>query len=142
MMARFDQAVPVLQVNDVSVSMGWYSRILGFEGWTFPKTPPYSFALLSRDGVELMLQKEPGRARIPATLNSGWAMYLRLQGGDLLELAAQIQKNTKLLREPTRMPYREVEFSVEDPDGHVIVLGEQLADDVYVPSATELKPNE
>ena len=55
----------------------------------------------------------------PATVNSGWGMYLRLQGGDLLELAAQIQKNTKLLREPTRMPYREAEFSVEDPDGHV-----------------------
>ena len=54
-----------------------------------------------------------------------------------MELAAQIQKETKLLREPTRMPYREVEFSVEDPDGHVIVLGEQLADDVNVPSATE-----
>ena len=54
-----------------------------------------------------------------------------------MELAAQIQKETKLLREPTRMPYREVEFSVEDPDGHVIVLGEQLADYVNLPSATE-----
>ena len=135
-MARFDQAIPVLQVSDVSLSMRWYADVLGLEGWTFPKTPPYEFALLSRDGIELMFQREAGRPRTEA-LKSGWAVYIRLQGGDLLELAAQIKKKTKLLQEPTRMPYREVEFSVEDPDGHVIVLGEQLPDDVIVPSATE-----
>jgi catechol 2,3-dioxygenase-like lactoylglutathione lyase family enzyme len=136
-MARFDQAVAVLQVDDVSVSIDWYSKVLGFEGWTFPKAPPYSFALLSRDGVELMFQRGTGPTRPVTALDSGWAVYIRLRGGDLLELAAEIRKKTKLLREPTRMPYREVEFMVEDPDGHVIVLGEQLPDDVEVPSAIE-----
>lgn len=136
-MATFDLAVPVLQVNDVSASMAWYSTILGFRGWTFPKTVPYSFALLSREGVELMFQRDPGRKRIAATPNSGWAVYIRLRGGDLLELATQIMTKTKLLREPTRMPYGEVEFAVEDPDGHVIVFGEQLPDEVNVPLAIE-----
>jgi len=137
LMARFDQAVPVLQVNDVSVSMDWYSKILGFEGWAFPKTRPYSFALLNRDGVELMFQKGAGRERTAGALTSGWAVYIRLKGGDLLEVAAQIKKDTRLVQEPTRMPYRDVEFSVEDQDGHVIVSSEQLPDDVDVPSATE-----
>ena len=136
-MAKFDLAVPVLQVNDVSVSMDWYSAILGFTGWTFPKTAPYSFALLSRDGVELMLQRDLGRTVIAAAPDSGWAVYIRVQGGDLLELATQIKTKTRLLREPTRMPYREVEFAIEDPDGHVIVVGEQLPDDVDVPLAIE-----
>jgi catechol 2,3-dioxygenase-like lactoylglutathione lyase family enzyme len=135
-MARFIQAAPVLQVADVSLSMRWYSDILGLEGWTFPKTPPFDFALLSRDGVELMFQKGPARKRTER-LNGGWAVYIHLQGGDLLELAAQIRKKITLLTEPTRMPYRDVEFSVEDPDGHVIVLSEQLPDDVSVPLATE-----
>jgi len=136
-MARFDQAVPVLQVNDVSVSMDWYSKILGFDGWTFPKTPPYSFALLSRDGIELIFQRQAGRERTAVTVNSGWAVYIRVTGGHLLELAVQIKTHTTLLSEPTRMPYRDVEFTVADPDGHVIVLSEQLPDDADVPSATE-----
>ena len=136
-MTRFDQAIPVLQVKDVSVSMDWYSNILGFEGWTFPKTLPYSFALLNRDGVELMFQKAVERERTAGASSKAWAVYVRVTGGDLLGLAAQIKKHTTLLSEPTRMPYREVEFSVEDPDGHVIVLGEQLPDDADVPSATE-----
>jgi catechol 2,3-dioxygenase-like lactoylglutathione lyase family enzyme len=136
-MARFDQVVPVLQVRDVSVSIDWYSKILGFEGWTFPKVPPFSFALLSRDGVELMFQRGIRPERTSLALDSGWAVYIRLRGGDLLGLAAHVKEKTTLLRKPTRMPYREVEFMVQDPDGHIIVLGEQLPDDVDVPSAIE-----
>lgn len=44
---------------------------------------------------------------------------------------------TKLSREPVRMPYCDVEFAVTDPDGHEIVLSEQLPDSVSVPSADE-----
>ena len=135
-MARLEQAAPVLQVQDVALSMRWYSDVLGLEGWTFPKTPPYDFALLSRDGVELMFQKRAAREQ-PERVNVGWAVYIHLKGGDLLEVASQIKAKTKLLTDPTRMPYRDVEFSVEDPDGHVIVLSEQLPDDVNVPLAIE-----
>ncbi len=97
-MARFDQVAPVLQGHDVSLSMRWYSDVLGLEGWAFPKSPPYEFALLSRDGIELMFQRRAGRERTEA-LNSGWAVYIHLKSGDLLELAAQIKKKTKLLTE-------------------------------------------
>ena len=115
-MARFDQAGSWhVQVHDVSLSMRWYSDVLGLEGWAFPKSPPYEFALLSRDGIELMFQRRAGRERTEA-LNSGWAVYIHLKSGDLLELAAQIKKKTKLLTEPTRMPYRDVEFSVDARD--------------------------
>ena len=99
-------------------------RPAGGEGWTFPKAPPFSFALLRRDGVELMFQKGIRPERTSLALDSGWAVYIRLQGGDLLGLAAHVKEKTTLLREPTRMPYREVEFMVQDPDRH-IVLGEQ-----------------
>lgn len=131
-MGHVDSAVPVLQVKDVSVSMDWYAKILGFTGWTFPKTRPHAFALLSRDGVDLMFQQGMPRER-----TRGWAVYLRVTGGDLLTTAAQIKQHIPLLTEPTRMPYRDVEFSVEDPDGYVIVLSEQLPDNADVPSAIE-----
>ena len=103
-MWHVDSAVPVLEVKDVSVSMDWYAKILGFTGWTFPKTRPYAFALLSRDGVELMFQQGMPRER-----TRGWAVYLHVTGGDLLTTAAQIKQHIPLLTEPTRMPYRDVE---------------------------------
>ena len=84
-----------------------------------------------------MFQKTVRHESTARAGNSGWAVYIRSTGGDLLELAARVRGLTPLLQEPTRMPYREVEFSVQDPDGHVIVVGEQLPDDVKVPSATE-----
>ena len=100
-MARFDQVAPVLQGPRFIPQRRWYSEVLGLEGWAFPKSPPYEFALLSRDGIGLMFQRRAGRERTDA-LNSGWAVYIHLQGGNLLELAAHIKKKTKLLTEPTR----------------------------------------
>jgi hypothetical protein len=41
------------------------------------------------------------------------------------------------LRKPERMPYGDVELAVVDPDGHVIVVSEQLPADVDVPVARE-----
>jgi catechol 2,3-dioxygenase-like lactoylglutathione lyase family enzyme len=55
-MSTYQLAVPVLQVANVESSVRWYGEVLGFKADTFPKTPPYSFAILRRDGAEIMLQ--------------------------------------------------------------------------------------
>ncbi len=132
----FDRAVPVLQVSDVAKSMRWYRQVLGFDGSAFPEKEPYTFALLCRDNSELMLQKSKSQAN-PAS--RGWSVYIRLVGNRLLDLAEHVRVSTPLLREPERMPYRDVEFSVSDPDGHEIVLSEQLPDGVDVPTVEEGK---
>jgi hypothetical protein len=38
------------------------------------------------------------------------------------------------------MPYSDVEFVLADPDGHVIVLSEQLPSNADVPAVTEDDP--
>jgi len=48
---------PVFAVPDVDAAASWYRDVLGFEFGTFPETPPSSFAILSRDGVEIFLQR-------------------------------------------------------------------------------------
>jgi len=128
----FQTAVPVLQVSNVARSVQWYREVLGFDAWTFPETEPYSFALLDRDTCELMLQ-----ACHAPPASKGWAVYIRLEGSQLLDLAEQIRATTPLSREPQRMPHCDVEFSVADPDGHEIVLSERLGDDVPVASVKE-----
>ena len=125
----FAATVPVLQVSNVAASMRWYRDVLGFDGSAFPKEEPYAFALLCRDGSEIMLQSSRD-----APVSHGWAVYIRVTSNELLELAAHVRARAPLSREPERMPYRDVEFSVADPDGHEIVLGEQLPDDAEVRS--------
>ena len=55
-MSEYQRAVPVLQVANVETSLRWYVDVLGFKPDTFPSSPPYSFAILRRDGAEIMLQ--------------------------------------------------------------------------------------
>jgi hypothetical protein len=117
--------------------MAWYSEVLGFSGWGFPRVPPHDFALVARDGVELMFQRAVPSSPVQGSPRPGWAAYIRIDGGELLELAAAIERSTPLLRKPERMPYGDVELAVVDPDGHVIVVSEQLPPNADVPVARE-----
>ena len=125
-MATFRRAVPVLQVTDVERSVRWYADVLGFKSDPFPKTPPYSFAMLTRDDAEIMLQCAPAAQCADAneTINTdyGWAIYLRVTGEQILDLAAAVGQTTPLLRGPERMFYGLVEFEVSDPDGYRVCL--------------------
>lgn len=133
-MLTFGTAVPVLQVQDVAKSIAWYRQALGFSGDPFPAQPPFSFAILRRDKVEIMLQGGQVNGARPT---GGWAIYLRLAGGELLALAKNVQQHTPLLRKPERMFYGQVEFEIADPDGHRICIAEALPSSAPVPLAAE-----
>ena len=133
-------AVPVLKVSDVERSIEWYESLFGFKADPFPSSPPYVFAILCRDGAQIMLQGVDGKGG-DHELNHGvhdeWDVYLRLHGGNLLALAAAAKKRTELLRGPERAFYGHVEFEVADPDGHRVCVGEVLPADADVPTRKE-----
>ena len=128
-MPSYQRAVPVLQVANVETSLRWYVDVLGFAPDTFPKEPPYSFAILRRDNAEIMLQcREDARAEHSFAARKSdpefcWSVYLRVAGADVLEVAAAVEKKAQLLRGPERMFYGLVEFEVCDPDGYRICVG-------------------
>src|SRR6185436_11931015 len=101
-MAEYQRAVPVLQVANVETSLQWYVNVLGFTSNTFPSTPPYSFAILRREGAEIMLQcaDEP---RVASTSERKcdpeflWSIYLRVAGTEVLDVAAAVEKKAQLL---------------------------------------------
>jgi len=133
---RFERAVPVLQVADVGRSIDWYVAAVGFDPDPFPPKPPYGFAILRRDSIEIMLQHgEPSAARDPK--NEGWAVYLRIAGDGLLQLAESVRRATPLVRGPERMFYGLVEFEVVDPDGYRICVSGSVPADANVPAARE-----
>ena len=127
-MSEYQRAVPVLQVANVETSLRWYVDVLGFKPDAFPSSPPYSFAMLRRDGAEIMLQcaDEPRvtssseRKSDPEFL---WSVYLRVAGTAVLDVAAAVEKKVQLLRGPERMLYGLVEFEVCDPDGYRVCVG-------------------
>ena len=124
-MSLYQRAVPVLQVASVETSVRWYAHVLDFTPNTFPEVPPYSFAILRRDGAEIMLQCAegmPSSARKSAT-ELVWSIYLRVYGEAVLDVAAVVARKTKILRGPERMFYGLVEFEVCDPDGYRVCLG-------------------
>ena len=116
----------VLAVTDVERSARFYSDAFGFDVAPFPQHPPYQFALLTRGGAELMLRAavSPEEVR-PAP---GWAIYVRLSGGHIRDLFERLAESHEIVRALQRMPYDDVEFEVKDPDGHIVVVSEWLAD--------------
>jgi uncharacterized protein (TIGR02246 family) len=119
----FQAAVPVFQVVSVAKSIAWYRDLLGFTDDAFGPVADPVFAILRRDGVELMLQRICGVAKArPATTEQGWSAYLRV--ADVRGI-----RDAVLARLPDAAPivvreYGCHEFTLTDPDGHVLVIGQ------------------
>ena len=91
----------------METSLRWYAEVLGFTPDPFPKSPPYSFAILRRDGAEIMLQcadeaGAPGSPTRPADPEFRWSIYLRIAGTAILDVAAAAGKRARLMRGPER----------------------------------------
>ena len=89
-----------------------------------PPSDP-AFAILRRDGVELMLQRVRagvGPPRSATAAGGGWDVYVRI-------VDAQAWWEAIRTRVPELAPIHATEygcreFIVVDPDGHVLVFGE------------------
>lgn len=115
---RLSSTAAVLAVRDVGAAARWYTDILGFEAHLFPDEPPYAFAILCRDGVELMLR----RCQPPQRAENDWDVYVRMDGVDALhdELAGHV----RVVEPLSNKPYHCREFTIEDPNGYRLVFSE------------------
>ena len=84
-----------------------------------------TFAILSRDDVEIMLQKVRSgvaASRAAGSLEGGWDVYVRID--DVEAFREQVRAHVPDVGPIEEQEYGCREFEVLDPDGHVIVLGE------------------
>lgn len=118
--AEFRFSLPVLRVRDVEATAAWYSCHLGFRSEVFPDQPPREFAVLERDGVQLLVRRaEPG-ARAAAR-HAGWDVYLWVDGADFERLEASA--GTALVTPRRAMGDLVMELELRDPDGYVLCVG-------------------
>jgi len=106
-------------------------------GRLLPDEPPHEFAIVTRGGAELMLQRVARGEKAGPVNSNGWSVYLRLSGEGILQLLEQIQRDTPVLAGPWRKFYGDVEFEIADPDGHRLCLGELLPESIQLPSPKE-----
>jgi hypothetical protein len=125
---KLNHAAPTFLVSDVGATTEWYQKELGFECSHFPNNPPYVYASMWRDGVELMLlrlegYKKPDMARLRP--NGCWDAYIRMNGvQDFYERL----KDRPFIKTPlTKQRYGDSEFEVIDPNGYILVFSELIS---------------
>jgi hypothetical protein len=125
---QIDTINPVFAVADVGATIRWYERELGFAGDPFPDREPYVFAILRRDGVEIMLQRVANYQKPDVyDLRNGagvWDAYLRVSG--LRELFDRVNDRLDLTKPLRRQPYGLSEFEIKDLNGYILVFSELI----------------
>jgi len=119
----FRFSVPVLRVKDVASTVAWYQRHLGFSAEAFPEKEPHEFAIIERDGVQLLVRQSKGSARRKVDLHSGWDLYIWVDGMDLARLEASIALSGCIVRSLSPMGTSIAELEIRDPDGYVLCIG-------------------
>ena len=122
---EYQAICPVFTVADVGETMEWYQSKLGFFSDPFPPDPPYVFAILMRDHIEIMLQRLEGYQRpdIYANRPGGvWDAYIRTK--EVASLYEAVKDNVTIVQPLRQQPYGAWEFEVKDPNGYHLVFGE------------------
>ncbi len=126
-MPKLSSAAPTFAVADIDATILWYQEQLGFTAYPFPKTPPYVFAIVSRDAVEIMFQRVPGYEKpdLYSQRDGGvWGAYIRMAG--VKEFYESIKDNVEIVLSLRRQPYGDWEFEVKDPNGYILVFSELI----------------
>ena len=120
---------PVFPVDDVDATARWYSDVLGFEFGAFPEDPPSEFAILSRDGVEIFLQRVEGYEKPDLSVRRAggvWDAYLQVVGPSRIwDRIADLPS----ARGPEERWYGQREIEVRDPNGYLLVFAERTNGD-------------
>ena len=126
-MTRFNSVAPAFPVNDVGETIRWYEQNLGFAAHPFPPSPPHVFAIVCRDGVEIMFQRFP-RYQKPDLYGSRaggvWDAYLRIEG--VKEFYEAVKDQVEIKMALSRQPYGDWEFEVKDLNGYILVFSELI----------------
>ncbi|HLQ38402.1 MAG TPA: VOC family protein [Planctomycetota bacterium] len=122
---RLLASTPLLVVADLQRSIAFYRDQLGFGAPSVWGEPP-CFAMLHRDGFELMLSLADGKSRVQPNGPGGtWDVYLRV-ADVAAEARALAEANVALAKGPTATFYGMREIEVLDPDGHRLCFAQDL----------------
>lgn len=120
---------PNLMVEDVGRTLDFYRDVLGFQVLTTvpPDQPPFTWGMVSRDGVELMFQSRASLgADIPALadapIGASQTFYIEVEGIDALYAA--IKDRVEIVLDMHTTFYDTREFAFRDVNGYILAFSE------------------
>lgn len=121
------RSAPYFPVANVEQSAAHYERVLGFDREYMGGAPP-EFAIMSRDGLAIMLRLIPAPERISPNEKQGgsWDAFFWVR--DARALHAELKaKGANIAYGPMiQETYQMLEFAVRDNDGHVLGFGQSI----------------
>ena len=132
---KLTDVTPNLIVADMDRSTSFYRDVLGFSiVTTVPEAPPFVFAWMQRDGVNVFLNSLEGMEDDVTGLASrpigGTAtMFFTLErndAGGIDEFFKEISSRATVVMGLKDQFYGMREFGVEDPDGYIILFAQRI----------------
>ncbi|MCG7865394.1 MAG: VOC family protein [Candidatus Thiodiazotropha taylori] len=130
---RLNNLIPMLNVKDITTSLEFYEKALGFSVVSDPEAvEEWKWATIRSGNTELMLSESNCKIKleknIDPQLNTNWPVIFYFYPDNVNELYDHV-KNSGF--SPTKLIttiYGMKEFSIQDPDGHVLSFGEDASE--------------
>jgi catechol 2,3-dioxygenase-like lactoylglutathione lyase family enzyme len=121
------RSAPYFPVASVEESATYYEQVLGFRR-EYAAGTPMQFAILSRDGLALMLRRVSAPADICPNEKQGgtWDVFFWVRDARALH-AELIGRGADVVYGPVvQQEYQMEEFAVRDQEGYVLGFGQAL----------------
>ena len=122
---------PNLMVEDVERTLAFYRDTLGFGVvMTLPESAPFDFAIVQRDGVELMFQSRTSLSEnVPAltgsSIGASQTFYIEVSG--IRDLYDQLREKVEIVVDFHTTFYGTNEFYFRDLNGYILSFSETAA---------------
>ena len=119
---------PNLMVENVAETLAFYRETLGFEiVTTLPEKEPFDFAIVHRDGVELMFQSRLSLSEnVPAltgsAIGASQTFYIEVEG--IRDLYEALREKVEIVVDFHTTFYGTQEFYFRDPNGYILSFSE------------------
>ena len=119
------RGAPYFPVPDVERSVVHYERVFGFARDNLAGTPP-EFAMVSRDGLCIMLRRVSGRISPNEQQGGTWDAFFWVR--DVRALHEELKsRGAVIVYGPiVQQAYNMEEFAVRDGDGYVLGFGQPM----------------
>ena len=124
----FKKLTPNLMVENVAETLAFYRERLGFEVvTTLPEQEPFDFAIVKRDGVELMFQSRPSLSdNVPALsgspIGASQTFYIEVTG--IRDLYESLREKVEIVVDFHTTFYGTQEFYFRDLNGYILSFSE------------------
>jgi len=125
--AQLTRSAPYFPVAEVERSVAHYTGVLGFN-LEYSAGSPAQFAIVSRDGLAIMLRRVSDPARIAPSESQGgtWDAFFWVRDIEALSDELRARGATIVYGPIVQEHYGMKELAARDVDGHVLGFGEPL----------------